>query len=141
MQKLSRFSCVLFYILYGIQISSGFFRVKSERPEFSGSIPDGFRGEPVLLSVSVSEYSGSFRTNSGRPRKLHNGQILWTYKKGLLPQRFLGFLSSSFSSLSSIVAPFESSIPLNPSNDSCSNLGIQERRSRSTTPPINFSSK
>ena len=58
MQKLSRFSCVLFYFLYGIRISSGIFRVKSERPEFSGSIPDGFRGEPDLLSVSVSEYSG-----------------------------------------------------------------------------------
>ena len=63
-------------------ISSGIFWVIPDSSEFSGSIPDGFRGEPVLLSVSVSEYSGPFRTNSGRPRKLHNGQILLTYKKG-----------------------------------------------------------
>ena len=43
--------------------------------------------------------------------------------------------------LSSIVANLVSLIPLNPSNDSCPNLGFQERRSRSTIPPIKFSSK
>ena len=36
---------------------------------------------------------------------------------------------------------FESLIPLNPSDDSYPNLGIQERRSRSTIPPIHSFSK
>ena len=36
---------------------------------------------------------------------------------------------------------FESSIPSNPSDDSCPNLGKQERRSRSIFPPNKISSK
>ena len=59
------------------------------------------------------------------------------YKRGLLSQCF----SELFFSLSSIVAHFESSIPPHPSDDSCPNLGKQERRSRSTTPPNKISSK
>ena len=70
-----------------------------------------------------------------------------------LPQRlyFWGPFKKSFfpifplylfaCSLSSIARHFESSIPPNPSDDSCPNLGKQERRSRSTSPPNKISSK
>ena len=67
-----------------------------------------------------------------------NGQIFQgTYLRGLLPQWF----RISSSSLCSIVANLESLIPPLPSNDFCPFLEIQERRSRSTIPPIHFSSK
>ena len=59
---------------------------------------------------------------------------------GLSSPTVLRILVNLLLSLSSIVAHLESLIPLHPSDDSCPNLGIQERRSRSTIPPNHSSS-
>ena len=65
-----------------------------------------------------------------------NGHIfVATYKKGFFPNFFQDLFPYS---LSSIAKYFESLIPPNPSDDSCPNLGKQERRSRSTIPPNNL---
>ena len=67
-----------------------------------------------------------------------NGQILEeAINSLLLPQE----VAAHFYSLSSIVANLESLIPPPPSNDYCPFLGKQERRFRSTIPPIHSSSK
>ena len=62
---------------------------------------------------------------------------LETYLRGHLPQWFPCFGAS----LTPPLLTSKALISLNPSNDSCPNLGIQERRSRSRTRPITFSSK
>ena len=128
------------------------------RPAGSGGLPAQLRaGRPKAgcqAGSSVRCFSvRSLRSRPGRgagrppagltavhfsPVFFSNGHILWPpIKRASSP-----FFPQAFScSLSSIAKHFESSIPPNPSDDSCPNLGKQERRSKSTIPPNQISSK
>ena len=96
-----------------------------------------FPGRPGRSGGSGN--SGVSAGNSG-PRSKNCPQrldLVGTYLRGLLPQWFPSFGAS----LTPPLLTSKALIPLNPSNDSCPNLGIQERRSTSTSPPIKISSK
>ena len=103
----------------------------------SGPCPESFPGRPGRSGGSGNSgvsagISGPCRKNC--PQRL---DLVGTYLRGLLPQWFPSFGAS----LTPPLLTSKALIPLNPSNDSCPNLGIQERRSRSTTPPIKIYSK
>ena len=113
--------------------SPGSFRAKI-RPNIRPRSSTAFLGRPGRSGRSGSSEVST--ETSGPHRKICPQQfdLIGTYLRGHLPQWFPSFGAS----LTPPLLTSKTLIPLNPSNDSCPYLGKQERRFRSTTPPITF---